>query len=107
MIRSLGGGQIDQGQKTIESTVGAEKLATARPTLSSIDQLLGVPSNIQIDGAMTIRRYRFVPATKEPDPGVFDMAMTFDTASGKLRRWYSRTPVGGIGFKFAAEPQVK
>jgi hypothetical protein len=53
-----------------------------------------------VAGPDTVRRYRLVPATTEPDAGVFDLTMTFDTASGALRRMDSRTPVGSIGFKF-------
>ena len=105
IIRSFGSGKIDQSQKKIEATVGGSDLAATRPRLDSINRLLGQPSDTRIDGTMTVMRYRFVPATKEPDPGVFDMTMHFDTASGELRRWHSRTPVGGIGFKFAADPK--
>jgi hypothetical protein len=105
IIRSFGSGTIDQTQKKVEATVGAANLAATRPRLDSIHRLLGKASEIRVDGTMTVMRYRFMPATSEPDPGVFDMTMTFDTASGDLRRWHSRTPVGGIGFKFAADPK--
>jgi hypothetical protein len=107
VIRSFGRGEIDQAQKKIEATVGAPELAASRPRLESIDRLLGKPSETRVEGTMTVMRYRFVPATTEPDPGEFDMTLHFDTATGQLRRWHSRTPVGGIGFKFAADPKTK
>ncbi len=104
IIRSLGHSQIDQRQKKIEATVGADETAATRPRLSSIDRLLGIPSEVRIEGTQTVRRYRFVPATKEPEPGAYDLTLTFDSATGDLRRWHSRTPVGGIGFKFDPPP---
>lgn len=104
VIRSLGRGQISQGEKKIETTVGADEAAASRPRLATIDRLLGIPSEVRIEGPNTVRRYRFVPATKEPDPAAYDFTMTFDTATGDLRRWHSRTPVGGIGFKFDPPP---
>lgn len=104
VIRSLGRSTIDQGEKKIEATVGGDETAFSRPRLTTIDRLLGVPSEVRIEGPHTVRRYRFVPATTEPDPAAYDFTMTFDTASGDLRRWHSRTPVGGIGFKFDPPP---
>lgn len=106
IIRSFGGGRIDRSQKKIEATVGSSDIATGRPRLAAFNRLLGVPSEQRTEGTMTVLRYRFVPATSEPDPGVYDMTLHFDTATGELRRWHSRTPAGGIGFKFAAEPKT-
>jgi len=107
VIRSLGRSRIEQGEKKIEATVGADTVAASRPRLATIDRLLGIPSEVRVEGPHTVRRYRFVPATTEPEPAAYDFTMTFDTATGDLRRWHSRTPVGGIGFKFdpPAPPQ--
>jgi len=107
VIKSVAGGKINKSQKRIEATVGAAEVAAARPNLPSIDKLLGRPSEERIEGANTIVRYRYVPSTKESKAGVFDMALTFDTRSGELLRWQGKTPVGNIGFNFAADRERK
>jgi hypothetical protein len=104
VIRSLGRSRIDQDEKKIEATVAGDETAFSRPRLATIDRLLGLPSEVRVEGPHTVRRYRFVPTTTEPDPAAYDFTMTFDTATGDLRRWHSRTPVGGIGFKFDPPP---
>lgn len=103
VIKSVGGGRIDKTQKGIEATVGAADVAAARPRLPAIDQLLGRPTEEKEDGANTIVRYRYIPVTPEPDPGIFDMRLTFDTKSGELLKWQGVTPVGRIGFDFTAD----
>jgi hypothetical protein len=103
VIKSLGRGKIDKTGKTIDATVSAAEVAAARPSLPSIDKLLGQPSEEREDGANTIVRYRYTPATKEPRPGVFDMHLTFHTKSGELLKWQGHTPVGRIGFDFAGD----
>jgi hypothetical protein len=103
VIRSLGRGKIDRSGKTIDATVSAAEVAAARPDLPSIDKLLGQPSEEREEGRNTIVRYRYVPATKEPRAGVFDMHLTFHTRSGELLKWQGITPVGKIGFDFGAD----
>ena len=103
VIRSLGRGKIDKSQKQIDAIVSAAEVAAARPNLPSIDKLLGQPSEEREEGAKTFVRYRYVPATKEPHAGVFDMHLTFDTKSGELLKWQGITPVGRIGFNFPAD----
>lgn len=107
VIKSVGGGRINKSQKGIEATVGAAEVAAARPKLPAIDQLLGQPTEEKTDGANTIVRYRYIPVTPEPDPGVFDMRLTFDTKSGELLKWQGVTPVGRIGFDFTADRKRK
>jgi hypothetical protein len=102
VIKSLGRGQIDKSEKKIEASVSAAEVAAARPKLPSIDKLLGRPSEERVEGPNTILRYRYIPATKESKAGVFDMHLTFNTVSGELLRWQGRTPIGNIGFNFAA-----
>lgn len=103
VIKSLGKGRIDKSEKKIEATVSAAEIAAARPKLPSIDKLLGVPSEEREEGETTVVRYRYVPATKEPRAGVFDMHLTFHTTSGELLKWQGFTPVGKIGFDFSAD----
>jgi hypothetical protein len=103
VIKSLGRGRIDKTGKRIEATVSAAEIAAARPSLPSIDKLLGQPSEEREDGANTLVRYRYTPSTKEPRPGVFDMHLTFHTRSGELLKWQGHTPVGRIGFDFGAD----
>ncbi|WP_414664304.1 hypothetical protein [Horticoccus sp. 23ND18S-11] len=103
VIRSLGGGKVDQLGKQIEATVAGADIAAARPRLPAIDRLLGAPTEEREDGTRSIVRYRYSPATAEPRPGVFDMILTFDTKSGDLLKWQGVTPVGKIGFDFSAD----
>ncbi len=100
VIKSLGRGKIDKSDKTIESAVTGAELAAARPKLPAIDKLLGRPSDEFQEGPNTILRYRYIPATKESRAGVFDMRLTFNTASGELLHWQGNTPIGKIGFNF-------
>lgn len=95
IIKSLGKGQVDKSSKRIDSAVTA-----VPPDLPDIDKLLGRPSEEIVEGPNTIVRYRYVPVTKEEGAGVFDMRLTFHTASGKLLEWHGKTPVGNIRFKF-------
>jgi hypothetical protein len=103
VIRSLGRGKIDKSQKKIDAVVSAAEVAAARPDLPSIDNLLGRPTDEHEEGPNTLVRYRYVPATKESRAGVFDMQLTFETKSGELLKWQGTTPVGRIGFDFAAD----
>lgn len=102
VIRSLAQGRIDKRGRLIESSLSAAETAAARPNLPDIDRLLGRPSEEREEGAHTIVRYRYLPATKESRAGVFDMHLTFHTASGELVRWHGRTPIGNIAFNFPA-----
>jgi hypothetical protein len=104
VIRSLGGGHVDKTHFKIEADISAAEMAAARPRLPSIDKLLGRPSEEHVEGAATVARYRYVPATKESRAGVFDMALRFDTASGELLRWQGHTPMGNLAFNFGREP---
>lgn len=103
VIKSLGRGKIDKSGKKIEATISADEIAAARPNLPSIDKLLGRPSEEREEGANTLVRYRYVPATQEARAGVFDMHLTFHTKSGELLKWQGVTPVGRIGFDFTAD----
>jgi hypothetical protein len=103
VIRSLGHGRIDKSEKKIDATVSAAEIAAARPDLPSMDKLLGQPTNEWKEGQTTIVRYRYIPSTKESRAGVFDMQLTFETKSGELLKWEGTTPVGKIGFDFAAD----
>jgi hypothetical protein len=87
----------------VRSKITAPELASARPRLASVDQLLGAPTERRVEGAMTVLRYRYVSATKESRAGVFDMILHFDNASGALMIWQAVTPVGKLGLSFAPE----
>jgi hypothetical protein len=102
VVKSLGRGRVDAGGKRIEATVTAAAVAATRPRLPALHRLLGRPTETKTDGPRTTVRYRYVPATKESAAGIFDMHLTFDTATGELRRWQGFTPVGRIGFDFPA-----
>ena len=103
VIRSLGRGRIDKTQKKIDATISAAEIAAARPDLPSIDKLLGQPTAEWQEGPNTFVRYRYVPSTQEARAGVFEMQLTFETKSGELLNWQGTTPVGKIGFDFAAD----
>ena len=101
VIKSFGRGRIDQSGKAVEASITAPDVASARPKLAAVDQLLGAPTEKHVEGRLTVLRYRYVPATKESRAGVFDMILHFDSASGDLVVWQAVTPVGKLGFNFA------
>lgn len=103
VIRSLGRGRIDKSSKRIEAAVTAAEVAAARPKLPAIDKLLGRPSEEQVQGETTVLRYRYIPSTKESKAAVFDLHLTFNTATGELLRWHGRTPMGNIAFNFGGQ----
>ena len=103
VIKSLGHGHINKGSKEIDSALSGPELAAARPSLPSIDKLLGRPSEEYVEGPNTITRYQYVPATKESGAKTFDMRLTFDTQTGELLKWQGFTPVGKIAFDFTAD----
>jgi hypothetical protein len=107
VIKSVGSGRVDKAQKGIDATVSGADVAAARPSLPSIDKLLGRPTEEKKEGANTMVRYRYIPVSPEPDPGVFEMRLTFETQSGELLKWLGITPVGRIGFDFTADRKKK
>lgn len=107
VIKSVGSGKVDKSSKGIDSIVSGAEIAAARPNLPSIDKLLGRPTEEKKEGETTLVRYRYVTVTKEPDPGVFEMRLTFETNGGELLKWQGITPVGRIGFDFTADRRKK
>jgi hypothetical protein len=101
LIRSLGGAHVDKSGRRIDAIVTPEEVRAARPSLPTLDRLLGRPSEEHTEGRESVLRYVYVPATPESGAGVFEMILYFDTASGELLRWDGRTPIGRIGFDFA------
>jgi hypothetical protein len=102
LIRSLGGAHLDKAGRRIDATVTPEEVRAARPSLPTLDRLLGRPTEEHTAGSESVLRYVYVPATPEPGAATFEMILHFDTASGELLRWQGRTPIGKIGFDFAA-----
>lgn len=107
VIKSVGSGRVDKSQKGIDAAVSGADVAAARMSLPSVDKLLGRPSEEKVDGPNTVVRYRYIPVTAEPEPGVFDMRLTFETKTGDLLKWLGITPVGRIGFDFTADRRKK
>ncbi|HUR59779.1 MAG TPA: hypothetical protein VM029_18815 [Opitutaceae bacterium] len=101
VIKSVGGAKVDKSARTAESVVTSGEVALAQPSMPSIEKILGRATESRVDGPHTIDRYRYIPATKEPRPGVFEMTLRFHTTSGTLLHWHGRTPIGNIAFDFA------
>ncbi len=102
VIKSFGRGAVDRSDRTVTTAMEERELAALRPRLGAIDRLLGLPTERTADGDRTILRYRYVPATREPAPGVFDMLLEFETATGRLVGWRAVTPRGRLGVRFPA-----
>lgn len=100
VIKSFGRGAVDRGERSVTTTLGARELAASRPRLDSIGRLLGAPTERRPTGERTILRYRYIPATAETAPGVFDMLLEFENASGRLADWRAVTPRGRLGVDF-------
>jgi hypothetical protein len=99
-LKSLGGAKVDKSARTAEAAVDAAEVALAQPKLPAIEKILGAPTESRVEGAHTIDRYRYIPATPESKAGVFEMTLRFETKSGELLHWHGRTPMGNIAFKF-------
>lgn len=104
VLRSLGGAAVDRSEREVEAAVKAEEVRLARPSLPTVDRILGLPTEERTDGEHTVQRYRYVPATPERGARVFEMVLRYHTASGELLHWQGRTPMGTIAFDFAAKP---
>lgn len=102
VIKSVGGAKINRAARMAEAAVASETINLARPKMPSIDKILGVPTEERVEGPHTIQRYRYVPVTKEPKPGVFEMTLRFDTKSGEMLHWLGKTPMGVIAFDFSS-----
>jgi len=111
MLRSLGGASVNKKKRALEASVGGpdEKPPDGRPTLRTVHDLLGVPTEQRRRGQHQYLRYRYTPvAGRAADKaGLFDVVLTFDTTSGELQSIQGRTPVGRLAFTFAtaAAPQ--
>lgn len=103
VLRSFGRGKINQSDQTVQTSITAPDVASARPRLDAVGQLLGLPTERHTEGPLTVLRYRYVPATQESRAGVFDMILHFHSATGVLARWQAVTPVGKLAFNF--DPQ--
>lgn len=105
LMRGLGGAAVDRKKRALEASFNGDgaKPPEGRPTLDSVSDLLGVPTERHRRGQQVTLRYRYIPvAPAREKAGNFDVVLTFDTASGELQSMQGRTPVGRMSFNFAA-----
>ena len=108
MLKSVGGGKIDRGERSLQTDVSAVETGgpAPPPKLQSITQLLGEPTARITAGPAEILRYRYVPVTTEPGAGLFDLRLVFDRETGELRRLHGKIPVGNIDLGFGPKPDA-
>lgn len=100
LLRSLGSAAVNKSGRTVNA-----RLAAAPPNLPDVEKLFGRPTDEGSQPGETWMRYRYVPATTGglARKAVFDMTVHLDQATGRMRRWEGRTPVGTVRFNFAAK----
>jgi hypothetical protein len=104
LIRSAGQAQIDRGARkaNVNTGVPPEALRSQLPKVSSIEEMLGHPSEKSIaDGKMSYR-YRYKPVAPSAKIKPIDMLFVFNLNTGRLERLTGKLPTGTVDFDLAS-----
>ena len=105
LLRSTGQASIDKLSRKAEVKAGQEMAQTeaSLPSLSSVENLLGVPTE-RIQEGMTVRyRYRYRTEIPGGRGKAIEVAFTFDIKTGDLRKLVGKLPKGTMSYDFPVE----
>lgn len=106
LLRSTGQASIDKLSRKAEVKAGQEMAQTeaSLPSLSSVENLLGVPTERIQEGTTVRYRYRYRTETPTGRGKAIEVTFTFDTKTGDLRKLVGKLPKGTMSYDFPAEP---
>jgi hypothetical protein len=96
-VKSLGRGKLDKSSRSLESDVLGDLIP---PSAKGVSEMLGAPTDRQVDGDREVFHYHFVSDDPEHKGKDCDLRLTFDNASGDLLATDARMPVGRLHLKF-------
>lgn len=101
-LRSAGHAKIDRQSRQATLDTSAETDTAPPPVnLSSIENMLGVPTTRTDDGIISSYRYVFRSKALSGAGKSIDVTFLFDLKSGNLRRLVGKLPRGTLNFEFA------
>lgn len=105
-LRSAGHAKIDRQNRQAVLDTSTETDTTPPPVnLSSIEKMLGVPTQLTRDATTTSYRYVFRPKVPSGGGKAIEVTFLFDLNSGNLHRLVGKLPRGTLNFEFA-DPAV-
>lgn len=105
LLRSTGQASIDKMSRKAEVNAGQERSHTmvSLPSLNSVENLLGVPTE-RIQDSTTMRyRYRYRTETPTGRGKAIEVTFVFDTKTGDLRKLIGKLPKGTMSYDFPTE----
>lgn len=108
-IRSLGGANVDQKNRSVESTVALadrDVPPPVRPNRAMLTALLGLPTEQSTDGVTTTLRYLCLPDAPDGKGKEIDLRLVFDAKTDALLRTTGRMPLGKVDLNFTTPPDA-
>lgn len=102
LLRSTGQASIDKLSHKAEVQAGQEMKETMAvlPALSSVEKLLGLPTEKTREGGLIRYRYRYRTETPSGRGKAIEMIFSFDQKTGDLRRLIGKLPKGTVSYDF-------
>lgn len=104
LLRSTGQASIDKLSHKAEVHAGQEMSQTLAtlPSLHSVEDLLGVPTERIQEGTTVRCRYRYRTETPTGRGKAIEMTFSFDSKTGDLRKLVGKLPKGTMSYDFPA-----
>lgn len=108
-LRSAGHARIDRRRRTAELDTGLlETGSSVTPIdLSSIEKMLGIPSQRTVEPGLVRCHYVFRPRTPRGSGKPIEITFLFSQGSGNLRKLIGKLPKGTLTFDFSEMPARK
>lgn len=109
LLRSTGQASIDKFSRKAEVRAGQETSQTLAtlPSLNSVENFLGVPTERTQEGTTVRYRYRYRTETPTGRGKAIEMTFSFDTITGDLKKLVGKLPKGTMSYDFAAQSAKK
>lgn len=106
LLRSTGSAKIDRMSRQADVKAGSdpEKPAVPMPKMSSIEGMLGAPTERKsgVDDVTYLYRYKAVTTGAKAKP--IEVSFTFDRATGELRKLTGKLPKGVLNYDLSKAP---